>query len=80
MGGKSYEQLLVAYVKGQPYKRMYLEILDRIINSVHDPKIRFQDMLTVGLFMSKNNDKVSSFVQIYSNILENGVNDLRKFR
>lgn len=48
---------------------MYLEILDRIINSVHDPALRFSDMLTIGLFMSKNNDKVANFVQIYSNVL-----------
>lgn len=67
--GKSYEQRLVKYVKSQSYKKMYLEILDRIINSVHDPVLRFSDMLTIGLFMSKNNDKVANFVQIYSNVL-----------
>lgn len=37
-------------------------------------------MLIIGLFFAKNHDKVNNFVQIYSNVLENGVNELKKFK
>jgi hypothetical protein len=69
MEGKGYEDRLVQYVKGQSYKKMYLVVLDRVINNLHDPKIRLGDMLLVGLFMGKNGDKLQNFVMIYANVI-----------
>lgn len=74
MGGKGYEDRLISFVKSQTYKKMYLEILDRIINNLHDPKLRVDDMLVVGVFMAKNADKAHNFIAIYANVIENGVN------
>ena len=37
-------------------------------------------MMLVGLFMAKNGDKVNNFITIYANVIENGVNELKKFR
>lgn len=41
MGGKSYKERIIALIKSKPYKRMYLEICERILNNVHDPKIAY---------------------------------------
>lgn len=40
MGGVSFEAKLIAFVKAQPFRKLYQEILERIFNTVHDPKIR----------------------------------------
>lgn len=69
LNGKGFEARIITLVKMQPYKKMYLELLDRIVNHVHDPHIKFNEISIACLFMLKNGDKVNNFVAIFSNVI-----------
>ncbi len=62
MGGKSFEEKVIAWVKGQPCKKLYADVFDKISNNVHDPALRLNDMIVVAMFISKNGDKIDRFV------------------
>ena len=49
------------------------------MNSVHDQAVRFRDFLVLGMFFSKNGEKLNKFIDILRTVLENAVKELKKF-